>query len=655
MNNYNKLVEKLKQQHQRNGWEINEQRIRQQAWMLNDRLMNESALNNANASSAAAGAGGSGNRRVVVVKNNQTSLLFFILNGTWQYMLVNYTTGDIGGIFDTGLNLSDNWIMYNQDSTYSVQYKGYGTTFSSNSLRVRKHLFINTVGEIVFSSQFYSLDVISNMSYRNNFLYVKYQDNSNNLTIYIFDGDNYKEYQFSNVNDIVNISATINKLILVFNSLDGNDYVYLLDTVNDANLVITLPNSGSSYLSNWYSDNYFIILTYDNSNNYTSLLLIDEMGVAIHNIDLTSSGYLNSYMYNYGGDGNFAIIFVDGSGNNFYYIFEGSELTQYNSNYEHVDGAFLSNKYLDYTYLSFNNNSSILLSGDVTYQNWVYKFPGEVVGTFSNTTIIGSPMINQKSIGYLYHDDINNNVMLSTITSGNVVTNVVVLVSDNGNSFDINPLYDRYLINYYTENPNIYHYTIYNYDGTFLDSINGASGIEDSGNSIIFDAGYCINSSMVNLVNLGYTLDNMVINTFNNGDVRDGSIIGINYTTGNCVHVTNNSINQFVINYNFSNVSQNNFRGTVNSFIIYFTDNNSNDNITLICDYNGNIIDTINSGSYDNNQLLIEDRVMVFYKDSSNNINYYLLINGVIKNYSYNIDNVDQHNTIFINDIRYNR
>jgi len=63
-NHFNQIYERLKNQHKQNGWEVNESRLRQQAWMLNDRIVFEATNNNAAAaSSAAAGAGaGAGGR-----------------------------------------------------------------------------------------------------------------------------------------------------------------------------------------------------------------------------------------------------------------------------------------------------------------------------------------------------------------------------------------------------------------------------------------------------------------------------------------------------------------------------------------------------------------------------------------------------------------
>jgi len=57
-NKINQIYNKLHEQHRANGWQINENALRQQAWMLNDRMIFESVA----ASSAAAGAAAGGSR-----------------------------------------------------------------------------------------------------------------------------------------------------------------------------------------------------------------------------------------------------------------------------------------------------------------------------------------------------------------------------------------------------------------------------------------------------------------------------------------------------------------------------------------------------------------------------------------------------------------
>jgi len=62
--NLRQIYEKLRQQAERNGHQIDEDRLRQQAWMMRDRMMFEqSYTNNTVSSSSAAGAGGGGSRR----------------------------------------------------------------------------------------------------------------------------------------------------------------------------------------------------------------------------------------------------------------------------------------------------------------------------------------------------------------------------------------------------------------------------------------------------------------------------------------------------------------------------------------------------------------------------------------------------------------
>jgi hypothetical protein len=56
------IYEKLRLQAERNGHQIDEDRLRQQAWMMRDRMVFEQSYTNTVPSSSVAGAGGGGNR-----------------------------------------------------------------------------------------------------------------------------------------------------------------------------------------------------------------------------------------------------------------------------------------------------------------------------------------------------------------------------------------------------------------------------------------------------------------------------------------------------------------------------------------------------------------------------------------------------------------
>jgi hypothetical protein len=67
--NLRQIYERLRQQAERNGQDIDEGRLRQQAWMMRDRMMFEQSYTNSVSSSSAAGAGGGG-RRFDNTRNN---------------------------------------------------------------------------------------------------------------------------------------------------------------------------------------------------------------------------------------------------------------------------------------------------------------------------------------------------------------------------------------------------------------------------------------------------------------------------------------------------------------------------------------------------------------------------------------------------------
>jgi len=56
-NNFRKIYQNLRENYTRNGWEIDESRLRRQAWVLNDRMIFEANLNNTTSSSAGSGGG----------------------------------------------------------------------------------------------------------------------------------------------------------------------------------------------------------------------------------------------------------------------------------------------------------------------------------------------------------------------------------------------------------------------------------------------------------------------------------------------------------------------------------------------------------------------------------------------------------------------
>jgi hypothetical protein len=157
-NQFNQIYDRLKSQHKQNGWEVNEARLRQQAWMLNDRIVFEATNNNAAAaSSAAAGAGagaggGSGNRRSPYgpVTLGYTELFLISEGGTYQYFIFDFTNEIITPLTDTKIS-SDTWSPSSR-CIKPIQETGYLLEFNYGNLY--QYLFVNDNGATIKNLSF---------------------------------------------------------------------------------------------------------------------------------------------------------------------------------------------------------------------------------------------------------------------------------------------------------------------------------------------------------------------------------------------------------------------------------------------------------------------------------------------------------------------
>jgi len=622
-NNYNQILDKLKQQHQRNGWEINEQRIRQQAWMLNDRLMNESALNNANASSAAAG-GGSGNRRgnnVVVIKSVETMMSLFGLNGTWHYILYDYTDNVVGDVVDTLVDFT----TYNIPPRRSgaIQYKGYVITFQNVNDGTYRYLFIDSTGLIL-------LDKITSdgeLNTNRNGIILMTDNNDPSGTFYIFNGNNYMEFITSSNN--YGSYMTGNKLLFYFFN-DNSLSICLLDGVNDPIYIAQGLSNSNIYAIESYSNSYTPIVIYDeNTGYYTTLMLVNNTtGEVVNSIDLTSSNY-NSYVGRSYGANNFLITF---NGTN-WFIFEGSSLTQYTSDFNIGYNVLSPNLRYNRSDLLNNNVSDILVTYDSNYRYLIYKFPGEEVRVYdsgrNSYLIMGS--VTGKSIGFIIYNNI-----FGVILSGGVV-NTQTIESDQSASLIIISLYDRYFIQNYTSGGN--RCIIYNYDGTLLDSIlnDNITGDSESGNSIVLISAsysYCMNNSTTNFTafpivgshsgDYNYTHDQ-----YNLKGLANGNLFYYNTWNASFNYITNTSIINSSLNIDPTNF-QNGFYVLLSKKYILVDSyqlNSGNYGFT-ICDYNGNVLESVEGPNWFD-RVVGEDKI-IYYYTIGNNRHTYVYFNGVL-------------------------
>jgi hypothetical protein len=120
MGQLRRIYEKLKKQHEINGWEINESRLQQQSWMLNDRIIFESNSLSPVSSSSAAGGG----RRAVETYEEWIT----IFDTVWIY-----PTNDVNLVIEIYKGLSPSLIQNGNDLIFTDinhLYSFYDATFT---------------------------------------------------------------------------------------------------------------------------------------------------------------------------------------------------------------------------------------------------------------------------------------------------------------------------------------------------------------------------------------------------------------------------------------------------------------------------------------------------------------------------------------------
>jgi hypothetical protein len=107
--NLKQIYEKLRQQAERNGHDIDEGRLRQQAWIMRDRMMFEQSFNNNNTSTSSAGAGGGGTlRRNNTSVSNESTLFYNFSNGVFDYFVYNFESGLLTDFNQINMSTSPN-------------------------------------------------------------------------------------------------------------------------------------------------------------------------------------------------------------------------------------------------------------------------------------------------------------------------------------------------------------------------------------------------------------------------------------------------------------------------------------------------------------------------------------------------------------------
>jgi hypothetical protein len=151
--NLKQIYERLRQQAERNGQNIDEGRLRQQAWMMRDRMMFEQSYVNNNTSISAAGAGGGGSIRrnnIVVGVFNQSYIITWVdtSDDTWKIAVFNFDTGKLSEIINTELINDNGNEWYLNDNYRHIQTGGFSISYQNDITSKYKIFFINANGEV---------------------------------------------------------------------------------------------------------------------------------------------------------------------------------------------------------------------------------------------------------------------------------------------------------------------------------------------------------------------------------------------------------------------------------------------------------------------------------------------------------------------------
>jgi hypothetical protein len=363
--NLRQIYEKLRQQAERNGHDIDEGRLRQQAWMMRDRMIFEQSYSNSTVSSSSAGSGGGGGLRRRQITPESILGLFaqsYIINwvdsvdNIWKIFVFNYDTGFLSESINTELNYND-WELY--DNWRHIQEGGFSVVFQNNEDSSYKIFFLNVNGEV---QGIKDLDTNEDFQYTENAQGYLGELNSVS-TFYHFTNDRVNTHQFPgiDVNDIEIDDASEDDV-----TKDGS---MIVEDTNENNYWIARPNGDlvditsllqgeSNYRIDYNTD--FIFSRFSG----TSLKVISQEGVFKNEIDLTGFGDLSIDTSTLFGE-NCAY-------SNFFIIDEDLKLMVV------YDGDF--NRFVTSTYSNSNSNYRIY-----TERSWIDPY-----SSFGKTVVVSS-------------------------------------------------------------------------------------------------------------------------------------------------------------------------------------------------------------------------------------------------------------------------
>lgn len=235
---------------------------------------------------------------------SQTAIFFSsdVYGGArWFYAVMDFLSGQITGLIDTGLNVSD----YSLWNIYPLQNKGYGIFFGGSDMKV---LFVDDQGTIVnqySGSTNYSYDVLEGK-------WIYWNDQGNNI-FRAFNGDEVYSLSYENWQDIyidwdwdgATDGGTFQYTL--YDDEDGTDSIRLVKA-NTTMVELDLFNVNDFYHNTYLYMNMIIVEKYTNGNDQIlEYKIYDEQGTLLQTIDVSGGDY-NSQDVNMFGDNNFNVI-----------------------------------------------------------------------------------------------------------------------------------------------------------------------------------------------------------------------------------------------------------------------------------------------------------------------------------------------------------
>jgi hypothetical protein len=389
--NLTQIYERLRQQAERNGQDIDEGRLRQQAWMMRDRMMFEQSFTNNVPSSSSAGAGGgSGLRRknnIVVGVFNQSYIITWVdtADDTWKIAVFNFDTGELSEITNTELiyNNNDEWYLY--DNYLHIQNGGFSISYQNDITSKYKIFFINVNGNV---------QGIKDLDTNEDFQYTKnaqgYLGNLNSIsTLHHFTNTGVNTHQF--------IGIDVNDIEIDDGSEDDvtKDGSMIVEAPDNQNFYIARPNGDLIDITQYLSgvDNYrldyntdFIIARISNQN----INVVSQEGNLLNNFDLSSFGDISQNTATlFGENCAYYNFIVDGENYNLMVVYDGDD-----------------NRFITSTYSSRNYD----------YRTYTERSWYDPYSSFGKSVVISSyddDEISNNNIGI-----ISNNVELSWLPKG---------------------------------------------------------------------------------------------------------------------------------------------------------------------------------------------------------------------------------------------